>query len=385
MQHRSTPLARTLGAAALLSAAGAWGMALIRNGAGPRLDILAPLTLAALFVLGWLLVSRSAPPVKPLPATAPANEKIPGKLGALRRDWGLVAAAYLTVWAPCVAACAANEGRESIVGELYVVLTFLLGAGLSLCNLCLFQSYLDRAQRMLRQDAAAGSVLAVRVRFGTPVRETYRHPTGRGAGQTGVTFLRYIELVPEDETGRQRTVRLHATHVGHSIVVSEKHLTHAAARLVGHDGWLCWPTRWREIAGTDKERRVSAAFVSDSGHVVWGVTQEEDYADFLRNGAASVCETDAALTVTPLPRPSRYFPQVHAVHLGIAAVGALLALPFLLDVVPYWARLLLGVLSGALGLFAGMTMDGVGVDQEPWTVRERSHPSLQQAQPAADE
>ncbi|MFE1446180.1 hypothetical protein [Streptomyces olivaceoviridis] len=202
------------------------------------------------------------------------------------------------------------------------MVTFLLGAVLSVCNLSLLQSYLDRSQRMLKEDAAAGSVHAVRVRFGTPVRETYRYPSC------------FVELVPEDGTGGQRAVRLRTTHAGHSVVVSEKHLTHAAARLVGHGGWLCWPTRWRDIAGTDKERKVSAAFVSDSGHVVWGVTHEEDYAHYLREGAAPVCRTDTALTVTPLPRPSRYFPKVHGWHLGVAAVGALLAVPFLLDVVP---------------------------------------------------
>ncbi|MGI5457994.1 hypothetical protein ACQEWB_33425 [Streptomyces sp. CA-249302] len=166
-------------------------------------------------------------------------------------------------------------------------------------------------------------------------------------------------------------------HVGHSDIVSHKHLTHAASQLGRHGGWLCWPARWRDIAGTNRERKVSAAFVADSGHVVWGTTPEEDHAHYLRDGAAPVCETDVALTVVPVPRPSRYFPKVHASHLRIAAVGALLAVPFLLDVVPYWARLVLGVVSGGLGLFAGMTIDGVGVDQEPWVVREKLHPSLQ--------
>ncbi|AGF60438.1 hypothetical protein SHJGH_0772 [Streptomyces hygroscopicus subsp. jinggangensis TL01] len=107
------------------------------------------------------------------------------------------------------------------------------------------------------------------------------------------------------------------------------------------------------------------------------MTHEEDYAHYLREGAAPVCRTDTALTVTPLPRPSRYFPKVHGWHLGVAAVGALLAVPFLLDVVPYWARLLLGVFSGALGVFAAMTLDGQGVDKEPWSARESLHPSLQ--------
>ncbi|MFJ9870049.1 hypothetical protein [Streptomyces sp. NPDC101165] len=379
MQHRSTPLARTLGAAALLSAAVAWGTASIQEYAdGPRPDVLVPLALAAVFVVGWLLAVRSAPLVKPLPVAAPHRETIPGKLGAVRRDWGLIATAYLTVWAPFVAANSAfYSGPGSALPAVYCLLTFVLGAVLSLCNLSLLQSYLDRAQRMLREDAAAGSVHAVRVRFGTPVRETYRYPTGKGVGRIGVKSTYRIELVPEDDTGVRQVVRLQTTHVGHSITVSEKHLTHAAAQLGGHSGWLCWPTRWRDIAGTNKERIVPAAFVSDSGHVVWGVTPEDDHAPYLRAGAAPVCRTDTTLAVAPLPRPSRYFPKVHASHLRVAAVGALLAVPFLLDVVPHWAGLLLGVVSGALGLFAGMTTDGVGVDQEPWTRRETSHPALQ--------
>ncbi|WP_433446771.1 hypothetical protein ACQPXS_03460 [Streptomyces sp. CA-142005] len=105
MQRSSTPLATTLGTAALLSAAAAWGTAWYRYDEDtPRLDVLVPLALAALFVAAWLLASRSAPPVRPLPATAPAQGRIPGKLGAVRRDWGYVVAAYLTVWAPFVAA-----------------------------------------------------------------------------------------------------------------------------------------------------------------------------------------------------------------------------------------------------------------------------------------
>ncbi|MCL7380356.1 hypothetical protein [Streptomyces sp. 35G-GA-8] len=378
MQQRSIPLARTLGAAALLSTAAAWGAAWIRYEAdAPRLDILVPLALAAVFVVGWLLASRSAPPVEPLPATAPPREEIPGKLGAVRRDWGFFAAACLTVWAPYVAARTAYGDGGSVLGSLYCLLAWLFGVVLSLSALGLLKNQLGPGQRMLRKDAAAGRVHAVRVRFGTPVRESYRYPTGSGVGQVATSSTYYVELVPEAGAEGRRTVRLQAmSGYNFRIAVGDKHLAQAAARLVGHGGWLYWPTRWRDIAGTDKQRRVSAAFVSDSGHVVWGVTPEEDHTEYLRAGVAPVRETDTALAVAPLPRPSRYIPKVHASHLRVAALGALLAVPFLLGVVPYWAGLLLGVISGAVGLFAGMTMDGVGVDQEPWTVRKTSHPAL---------
>jgi len=386
MSRVSTPLARTLGAAALLSAAVAWGAAAFQyDPHDPRLDILVPLALAATFVVGWLLACRAAPLVKPLPVTGPPREAIPGRLGIVRRDWGLVATAYLVVWTPFVAANSAYGGRGSGLGAVYCGLTFLLGAVVSVCNLALLQSWLGREQRMLKEDAAAGAVHAVRVRFGTPVLETYRYPTGQGVGKIAASATYGVELVGEDEgegedegdTGGQPAVRLQAMKAGHSSAVGDKHLAQAAAQLAGHGGWLCWPTRWRDIAGTNKERTVSAAFVSDSGHVVWGVTREEDYEHFLRDGAAPPRDTDPALAVAPVPRPARYLPNVHASHLRIAAFGALFAVPFLLDVVPDGAALLLGVASGALGLFAGMTLDSVPRDQELWTVRTTSHPSLQ--------
>lgn len=100
-------------------------------------------------------------------------------------------------------------------------------------NLALLPSYLGREQRLLKEDAAAGGV-------------------------------------HEGDTDGERTVRLQAMNAGHSSTVGDKHLSQSAAQLADHSGWLCWPTRWRDIAGTNKEHTVSAAFVSDSGHVVWG-------------------------------------------------------------------------------------------------------------------
>ncbi|MBK3567495.1 hypothetical protein [Streptomyces sp. MBT62] len=378
MQHVSTPLARTLGAAALLSAAVAWGAAAFQyDPHHARLDILVPLGLAAVFVVGWLVACRAAPLVEPMTVAGSAREAIPGTLGTVRRDWGLAATAYLVVWAPFAAANSAYGGRGSQLGAVYCLLTFIVGVVTSVCLLSLFQSYLGPMQRMLKEDAAKGAVHAVRVRFGTPVLETYRYPTGQGLGKIAASTTYGVELVPEGESDGQRTVRLQAMQAGHSRAVGNKHLANAVAQLGGHSGWLCWPTRWKDIAGTNKERLVPAAFVSDSGLVVWGQTKEEDYEPFLRDGAAPLRETDPALAVAPLPRPARYLPGVHASHLRIAAVGALFALPFLLDVVPDWAALLLGVVSGALGLLAGMTLDSVRMDPEPWTVRTTSHPSLQ--------
>ena len=370
MQHVSTPLARTLGAAALLSAAVAWTATSLPVRDAPRWEVLVPLALAALFSLGWVAASRWAPLVKPLPVPATPQERIPGELGAVRRDWGFFLAAFLTVWAPCAAACAAvGKGVDPFLFSLYVVLSWPFGAVLSLYVVSLLKNQLGPGQRILREDAAAGSVHAIRVRFRAPVQ--------RSTGNSVAPFSLYcFDLAPESENDRQPSIRLQAmSGENFRMAVGDKHLAHAAAQLVGHSGWLCWPTRWRDIAGTNKERSVSAAFVSDSGHVVWGVTPSDDYGKYLRAGAAPVRPTDTAFAVAPLPRPSRYFRMVHALHLSIAAVAALLSVPFLLGAVPHWAGMPLGVLSGLLGFFAGMTLDHQGVDREPWTVGAASHPS----------
>ncbi|MGX9890559.1 hypothetical protein [Streptomyces sp. NPDC002276] len=363
MQHVSTPLARTLGAAALLSVSIAWAATALPPGDAPRLDVLVPLGLAALFGPGWVLASRAAPLVEPLPVAAAPQERIPGKLGAVRREWGFFLAAFLVVWAPCVGVSTSwvkGNGAGPLLFGLYAVASWLFGAVLSGYSFVLLRNPLGPGQRMLRDDAAAGSVHAIRVRF--------RGPSSSYS----------VELTPEKETDRQPTIRLQAmSGKNFRQGVGDRHLAHAAAQLVGHSGWLCWPTRWRDIAGTNKERLVSAAFVSDSGHVVWGVTPSDDYGKYLRAGAAPVRPTDTAFAVAPLPRPSRYFPKVHAAHLSIAAVGALLAVPFLFGVVPHWAGMLLGVFSGLVGLFAGMTVGLVGRERGPWTVRTTSHPSLQ--------
>ena len=185
-----------------------------------------------------------------------------------------------------------------------------------------------------------------------------------------------LELVPENDADTQRTIRLQAMPGAYfRMTVGDKHLGHAAARLVGHSGWLCWPSRWQDSASMDKQHRVAAAFVSDSGHVVWGVTPDRDHGKYLRVGAAPLCETDTALAVKPLPRPSRYIPKVHASRLAFAAVGALLAVSYLAGAVPYWAGMFLGALAGIVGLAAGAAMSGWGVDTDSWTVHERVYPS----------
>ncbi|MEW2402691.1 hypothetical protein [Streptomyces sp. NPDC046862] len=383
MRHRSTRFATTLGGAALVCSAVAWGAAVVRYDAdAPRLDILVPLALAALLAGGWLLAVRAAPPVEPLPV-APARDGIPGKLGTIRRDWGYIGAAYVTAWAPFAAARAAYGEGGSLVGSAYCGLTLLFGVVVSLYAIGLLTDQLGAGQRMLKEDAASGGVHAVRVRFGTAVREEYRRPTGTGVGSIITTSSYYVDLLPEGDTDRQQAIRLQSMYAGDNfrIPTGEKHLSYAAAQLSGHSGWLCWPTRWKDIAGTDKQRSVSAAFVTDTGRVVWGQTAEQDWEPWLRGAAAPVCRTDSAVAAEPLARPSRFRPKVHTRTLLIAAIAALTAVPYLLGAVPYKLGLALGAAAGILALVAAARLSVLGVqkqnlDPELWTVRNESHPSL---------
>lgn len=383
MRHRSTPLATTLGGAALVCLAGGFGATVVRYDADtPRLDILVPLALAALFVGGWVLAVRAAPPVERL-APSPARDGIPSTLRAIRRDWGHVAAAYLTIWAPYAAARAAFGTGGSVVGSAFCALTLLFAVVMSLYATGLLTTQLGAAQRMLREDAVSGSVHAVRVRFGPAVREDYRRPTGTGVGSITTTSSYYVDLLSEGDSDGQKAIRLRSMDAGANfrIPIGEKHLSYAAAQLSGHSGWLCWPKRWKDIAGTDKQRQVSAAFVADTGHVVWGRTAERDWEPWLRGEAAPVRETDSGLAAEPLPHPSRFRPEAHTATLLIAAVAALTTVPYLLGSVSYVVGLVLGAVAGILALAAGVRLGFIGVqkqnmDPELWTVREEAHPSL---------
>jgi hypothetical protein len=381
MRHRSTLLSSSLGGAALLSVAVACGAAVARyDTEAPRIDILVPLGLAAVFTGGWLVAVRAAAPVERLPAVG-VRDGIAGTLAAVRRDWGLIATVYLTLWAPYAAARTAYSKGGSTFGILCCVLTLGIAIVLSPYAIGLLTNQLGAAQRMLAQDAAGGRVHAVRVRFGTPVRKEYRRPAGTGVGKIVTTMTYYAELLPEGGAGVQRTIPLHAMYTGDNfrIPLGGKHLSHAAAQLPGHTGWLCWPTRWKEIGATDKHHQVPAAFVADTGHVVWGHTVEEDWEFWLRGGNAPVRETDPGRAAEPLPRPSRFRPKAHVRPLTVAAVAAATAVPFLLGAVPYEAGVALGAVVAVLVLAAGVLTGSAAdenLDPDLWTVRREEHPSL---------
>lgn len=382
MRHRSTSLSKGLGAAALGSMAVAYGSALVPRDAGVvRWEVLVPLAVSGLLAGCWVLAVRSAPPVTRLPA-APARAGIPAALGSTRRDWGHIAMAYLVIWAPFFAGTAAQHGSGSALGGLWCALTALFALVLSFYALALVTSRLGPGQKVLRADAAAGRVHAVRARFGDAVREQYRRPTGTGTGDISTIDSYYAELSPESEDGGpavRPTVRL-ASMRGDSfrINLGDKHLSHAAAELAGHSGWLCWPSRWKDLAGTDKDRHVAAAFVTDTGHVVWGHTRQDDWTTWLRGELAPVHETDPTLSAEVLPSPSRFLPAAHGVSLLYAAAAALLTIPCLVGAVPFGVGIGLGAAAGLTGLVAGVRMgNGAKIlDPELWTSRQESHPSL---------
>lgn len=382
MRHRSTPLSKSLGTAALTSTALTYGMALVPGKAdAPRWEILIPLAVSTLLAGCWVLAVRSAAHVVRR-SVVPARAGIPAALGPIRRDWGHITMAYLVIWAPFFAGAAAQRGSGSALGGIWCALTACFAIVLSFYVLALVTTQLGPGQKILRADAAAGRVHAVRARFGDAVREEYRKPTGTGVGDINTVDYYYAELLPEVEDGGpavRPTVRF-ASMSGDSfrINVGDKHLSRAAAELVGHSGWLCWPTRWKDLAGTDEQRRVAAAFVTDSGHVVWGHTREDDWTTWLRGEIAPVRETDPTLSAQVLPSPSRFLPAAHGVSLLYAAAAALLAVPYLAGAVPSGVGIGLGVAAGVVGFIAGGRMSGGAgnLDPELWTVRQESHPSL---------
>ncbi|WP_406332289.1 hypothetical protein [Streptomyces sp. NBC_00203] len=389
--RRSTPFARALGGAALVCAAVGMVLGVARYAAGtPRLDALVPLGLAAVLAGGWVLAVRAAPPVEVLVAAgAPAG--VPAALGPIRRDWGYVAGAYLLMWAPYAAARVAygtDYGKSgSLAASALCALTLLYAVVGSLYGIGLLGRQLGAAQRLLREDAAAGRVHAVRVRNAGAVQENYRSPARTGVGKTDVSVSRWLEL-EADGAGDARPARLRAMEgVNFKIATGEKHLSQAASQLAGHEGWLCWHTRWKEIAATDRRMILPAAFVTDSGHVVWGCMYEEDWRPWLRGEAAGAGDTEPGLAAVhstepgraavPAPRPSR-FTAAYRGFLSVLLAALLATVPYLLGLVPVLAAAGLAALSGFLTFFGAAILSGSGTDGGPdvWAVREELHPSL---------
>ncbi|MFJ3964653.1 hypothetical protein [Streptomyces sp. NPDC090036] len=381
--RRSTPLARILGAAALLCAAVALGAtqadrAGTTTGAA-RPDILLPLLAAGVLAAGWVLAVRAAPQVEPLPA-APARTAIPAVLAAVRRDPGHLAGALLLVWAPYAAAAAAHAGSGSAAGSLICLIAFFFAIGTSPYALRdLLGRQLGSAERLLREDAAAGRVHAVRVRIDRAVREDPPRPAATGIRAPRADASRRLELIPSTPDGAPPPVGFRPmSGSGFRTLTGDKHLAQAAAQLVGHEAWLCWPARWKLAlaAPTDRRFPLPAALVTDSGHVVWGRTFEEDWDRYLRAGAAPEHPTDPGLTAVPLPRPARFVPRAHGRGLLALAAAFLTALPCLLGLVTLPVALFLAVSAGLLVLGAGLWISGSATRPDPrlWTVREETRP-----------
>ncbi|MFI7357674.1 hypothetical protein ACIBTP_27595 [Streptomyces avidinii] len=89
----------------------------------------------------------------------------------------------------------------------------------------------------------------------------------------------------------------------------DQHLARAAAaRLVGHEARLCRPARRKQApaAPTDRRFPLSAALVTDTGHVVRCRTFATDRDRCPRAGRAPEHPTDPRLTAVPLPHPVRF-------------------------------------------------------------------------------
>lgn len=117
------------------------------------------------------------------------------------------------MWAPYAAARVAygtDYGKSgSPAASALCALTLLYAVIGSLYGIGLLGRQLGAAQRLLREDATAGRVHAVRVRNTGAVQENYRSPARTGVGKTSVSVSRWLEL-EADGAGDVRPLRLRA-------------------------------------------------------------------------------------------------------------------------------------------------------------------------------
>jgi hypothetical protein len=214
--------------------------------------------------------------------------------------------------------------------------------------------------RVLSTDAGQGTLHAVRVRVGEPVRMRYAR-RGDRPGELSVTQYHWLVL---RAGGREL-----------KLAVPPKQVGTAALYLGGQDGWLCWPERWKLI-----ENELPAAFVADTGEVVAGLTDPDDARPYL-DGTNRPAASDRA--VRRLPRLAKFSAPVHARILGGALLAALITTPVLYvgpDRMPWvldWLLCALAAASVVVLPVRGMAEASQALpDGVPWTVQEESDPSI---------
>lgn len=260
--RRSTFITRALGSVSLVCAAVALSLVFVRHDApAPRWDIVGALGAAVVTAGAWALACRTAPPLGAAPSVAGERPPLPHRLPLPARDVGRATGTVLLVLTPLVLTRLA-AGSGGVLSGLLIILVLVVTVKALLFARGRVGEGVTRSKfRVLADDAARGELHAVRVRVGEPVRMRYLRRGGK-PGELDVT--QYHWLVLQDG---ERAIRLSN---------APEEVGRAVLRLGGQEGWLCWPQRWKLI-----EAELPAAFVSDGGEVLMGLTDPDEARSYL--------------------------------------------------------------------------------------------------------
>ncbi|MFD7960413.1 hypothetical protein ACFV5J_06315 [Streptomyces zaomyceticus] len=334
---------------------------------GARWDVLAALLVGAICIGAWALLTRGEAPLgPPSPRPAPMDD-LPSVLPRNPVDWYLTTGMLLVAFAPwAVFRYAAHlEIMLPVVVLGYLALIPWSAIVLFMTVKHLLVRRLPEPQRLLAQDALAGTVVAVRFR------------------STGAEWIR---LVPEDSTKLIDPPLEHAQHLKlqdakgdwygtHGLLPTmfgpdhaRKQLAVFGPRFKGEHVWVYWPQRWEPVLAVARRRGHPAypvAIIADNGEMVWGYAAL-DYTDRYLTDPANLKATAPGVKARPV-RPRPYFrAAVHGrmlVWLGIALAALV---PVLLDLVSGGVSALLGAVAASAVITAPMSATrGISTRPDP--------------------
>jgi hypothetical protein len=361
------------GGAALVAVAVAVSLALVRHDATtPRWDIIEALGVAALAAGGWILACRVAPTVR-VESPVSAQVSIPRSLRQPPHDWGLAAGVVLTIVTPLAVLRFGFTLYEGVLTVLAVIVGMGLGFWLLVYVVTdLLGHRLGPCQRVLRADAAAGQVHAVRVRIGTPIWKRYEK-RGDKPGTIKAEHTQWLEVSPVGGGGPLRVCPMYPAGGGTGMTRTTTDLLQAGLQLGGRQAWVCLPTRWKLI-----EKALPVALVADTGHVVWG--------ELSRDAARQYLADPVNLHPTSPDRPSlalagraKFRRDLHGRQLVWLLAAFALAAPALLGAVAGFPGS-----SLCLGTAVAVAASGLGVTRRAgelpgeigWTVRDSRDPAI---------
>ncbi|WP_405479504.1 hypothetical protein [Streptomyces sp. NBC_00009] len=215
---------------------------------------------------------------------------------------------------------------------------------------------LDAQERRLEQDAARGTVRALRVRVGAPVWDG--GPRVELHTEDGAT----LALLPRR--------RCPATPAAHQW--THRSLLRTARAFRDQEGWLCLPVDVEPGETPQKKQALQkppvstalpAALVTDTGHTIWGSTPRLGDT----GSGTRLVATDAARRALPAAWHAPSDRTLFRTSLLLAAVGVAASAPQLVGYPDPWLACALSVVA-MLALFAFLTAH-VRVDRAAWVRR----------------